>query len=60
MGNVDLTQAKKLIGATDVQSTNELLSKGWKLIETAPGKDEMGYPMIRYSLAWFGNDKPPA
>lgn len=58
MTNIDLTKAKKVVGASHAQVANELIEKGWTLIETASGKDESGYPLITYSLAWF-RDGPP-
>lgn len=58
MATVDLTQAKMVRGASDEQSANRLIAKGWTLIDVASGKDESGYPMTRYSLAWFKDSEP--
>ena len=58
MGNVDLTQAKKVRGASDEQTANRLISEGWVVIAVASGKDESGYPLNRYSLAWFHDTEP--
>jgi hypothetical protein len=58
MANIDLTKAKQVVGAFDAQQTNDLIALGWTLIDTATGKDESGYPLIRYSLAWFGEGTP--
>lgn len=58
MENLDLTKAKKLRGASSEQVANELLAKGWTLINTASGKDESGYPLITYSFAWFKDTDP--
>ena len=60
MANLDLTKAKQLRGASDEQRANQLIAKGWVLIDTASGKDESGYPFTRYSLAWFGDAEPPS
>ena len=49
---IDLEGVKKLRGASDERTANELIDKGWVLVDTASGKDEQGYPLIRYSLAW--------
>ncbi len=58
MATVDLTKAKRVVVASDAQRTNELIQKGWSLIDTASGKDETGYPITRYSLAWFKDSDP--
>lgn len=59
MATIDLTKVKKVRGASDAQQANALIAKGWVLIETASGKDEMGYPLTTYSLAWMGDSEPP-
>lgn len=58
MANMDLTQAKKVRGASDEQTANRLIAEGWVLIDAASGKDESGYPFTRYSLAWFKDSDP--
>lgn len=55
---IDLTQVKQLRGASDEKRANELIAKGWVLIDTASGKGEDGYPFIRYSLAWTKDTTP--
>lgn len=59
MATIDLTKAKAVRGASDARRTNELIEQGWTLIETASGKDESGYPLTTYTLAWFGDGEPP-
>lgn len=58
MATVDLTKAKAVRGASDAKRANELIALGWTLIDTASGKDESGYPLTTYSLAWFGDGEP--
>lgn len=58
MANMDLTQAKKVRGASDEITANKLIAEGWVLIDAASGKDESGYPFTRYSLAWFKDIDP--
>ena len=58
MENVDLTKAKKVVARSELADVNKYLDAGWKLIDTASGKDEMGYPLTRYSLAWLGDGEP--
>lgn len=57
--SIDLTQVKQLRGASDEQRANQLIAKGWVLIDTASGKAEDGYPFTRYSLAWTKDTPPP-
>lgn len=58
MASIDLTQVKQVRIAHDAQDVNTLVAKGWVMIETASGKDETGYPIMRYSMAWI-KDTPP-
>lgn len=58
MATLDLTNAKAVRNASDVTRVNALIAAGWTLIDTASGKDESGYPLITYSLAWFGDGEP--
>lgn len=58
MDNVDLSKAKKLRSVNYEQDANQLIAKGWTLIATAPGKDESGYPIVKYSFAWFKDSDP--
>lgn len=58
MANIDLTKAKQVVRASDAQRANELIAKGWTLIDTASGKDESGYPLTMFALAWFGDGTP--
>lgn len=58
MATVDLTKAKAVRVASDARRANELIALGWTLIDTASGKDESGYPLTTYSLAWFGDGEP--
>jgi len=58
MASIDLTQVKKVVIARDAQDANELIEKGWVMIETASGKDEMQYPITRYTMAWLKNTPP--
>ncbi len=51
MPNIDLTNVKEVTETLSKDRVNELLKQGWALIETASGKDENGYPLIKYSLA---------
>jgi hypothetical protein len=58
VANIDLTKVKKVKVAHDAHDANKLMEKGWAMIETAAGKDETGYPITRYSMAWM-HDAPP-
>lgn len=58
MAAVDLTKAKEVIVRTHASDVTRFINAGWSLIETASGKDEMGYPLTLYSLAWLGDGKP--
>lgn len=58
MAIIDLTKVKKVQVAQDAYDANKLIEKGWVMIETAAGKDEMGYPITRFTMAWI-NDAPP-
>lgn len=58
MSGVDLTKAKKLVVASDAQSANKLIDKGWTLFDSASGRDETGYPITKYSLAWLHDTEP--
>lgn len=59
MANTDLTKVKKVQVAHDEREANRLIEKGWVMIETAGGKDETGYPITRYSMAWVNDNPPP-
>lgn len=54
----DLTKAKAVRTAYDAKRANELMANGWSLIETASGKDESGYPLTAFTLAWLGDGEP--
>jgi len=44
---------EKIVEVIETSQTallNELLGKGWILIGSAHGKDEMGYPLSKYSV----------
>lgn len=58
MATVDLTRAKEVVARFDASDVNRYLQAGWTLIDTASGKDESGYPLTKYSLAWFGDVTP--
>jgi hypothetical protein len=58
MANVDLTKAKRVLATVSESEVNKLIDNGWSLIDIAPGKDEMGYPLMRYSLAWIAEGEP--
>jgi len=60
MAVIDMTQVKQVRGASDEQRANQLLAKGWVMLDTASGKDETGYPITRYSLAWIKDTPPPS
>lgn len=51
MPSIDLTKVKEVIETSNLRAVKEHLENGWVLIETASGKDESGYPLIKYSLA---------
>ncbi|MNN58241.1 hypothetical protein D3C81_1732800 [compost metagenome] len=58
MTAVDLTKAKEVIDRPNANEANRYLKAGWTLIGTASGKDEQGYPLTTYSLAWCGEGAP--
>jgi hypothetical protein len=58
MAAVDLTKAKEVIVKFEANDVTRFLRAGWTLIDTASGKDEMGYPLTKYSLAWLGDGAP--
>ena len=60
MDKSELEKVKQVRGAGDERSANALIAQGWVLIDTASGKDESGYPMTRYSLAWTKDTPPPS
>jgi hypothetical protein len=55
---IDLTKVKKVQVAHEAYDANMQMEKGWVMIETAAGKDEVGYPITRFTMAWM-NDTPP-
>jgi hypothetical protein len=55
---LDLSTCKKVTVASHAQRANELIGFGWKLLTTASGKDEEGYPLVSYSLGWFAEGEP--
>lgn len=60
MAIIDLTKVKKVQVAHDAYDANKLIEKGWVMIETAAGKDEMEYPITRFTMAWMNDTPPPA
>ncbi|WP_162878018.1 hypothetical protein [Trinickia diaoshuihuensis] len=58
MASVDLTKAKEVIVKTHAGDVTRFINAGWSLIDTASGKDESGYPLTLYSLAWLGEGEP--
>ncbi len=44
---IDVSQVRT---AYDAKTANELLAEGWVLLNTAAGKDEMGYPLTSFTL----------
>jgi hypothetical protein len=58
MTQIDLTKVKQVRVAGDAYDANKLIEKGWVMFDSASGKDEMGYPITKYSMAWMG-DAPP-
>jgi len=58
MANIDLTKVKQVRVASDAYDANKLIEKGWVMIDTASGKDETGYPITKYSMAWMGEAPP--
>jgi len=58
MSNTDLSKAKRVLATTSEREVNKLIESGWSLIDTASGKDEAGYPITRYSLAWLADGEP--
>lgn len=51
---VDMSDIKSATGVTETFSQkecNNLIRDGWSLLDTAPGKDEQGYPIVKYVLA---------
>jgi hypothetical protein len=58
MSNGELMNARAVIVLLNASSTNKYLALGWKLITTASGQDEEGYPITKYSLGWFGQGDP--
>jgi hypothetical protein len=50
MPNIDLTNVKEVTETLSKDRVNELLKQGWVLIDSASGKDESDYPLIKYSL----------
>jgi len=49
-------QVRELSGQSAV---NALLGLGWVLLGTSHGKDEMNYPIVRYTLGWTQDCKAP-
>jgi hypothetical protein len=60
MSSIDLTQVKKVRIARDAQDVNELIAKGWVMIDSSAGKDEMQYPITHYTMAWIRDTPPPS
>ncbi|MFY4713441.1 hypothetical protein ACVCH0_01065 [Burkholderia glumae] len=58
MATVDLTKAKEVVQRSTANDATRFIKAGWTLIETASGKDESGYPLTLYSLAWLGDGEP--
>ena len=58
MATVDLTKAKEVIVRLSGNDATLYIKAGWTLIDTASGKDESGYPLTLYSLAWMGDGDP--
>ncbi|OJB05641.1 hypothetical protein [Burkholderia ubonensis] len=59
MEGLDLSKAKKVVAALSENYANEKIQQGWVLLATASGKDEMSYPLVKYSLGWFKDENPP-
>lgn len=60
MASIDLTQVKKVRIARDAQEANELIAKGWVMIDSSSGKDETQYPITHYTMAWIKDTAPPS
>lgn len=58
MTTVDITKAKELVARFDVNDANRFIKAGWTLVGQAHGKDESGYPLTKYELAWLGDGEP--
>lgn len=52
MSAIDLSKSKKVTETGTVKHANELIAEGWVLINTSVGKDEGGFPIVTYVLAW--------
>ncbi len=51
MPTIDLTKVREVTETFSKEGANELLKQGWVLIDTASGKDENDYPLIKYLFA---------
>lgn len=58
MPTVDLSNAKEVVQRFNANDATRYINAGWTLIETASGKDESGYPLVIYSLAWMAEGAP--
>lgn len=46
----------KIVEVWNARDVNSYLLLGWRIIETAGGKDLDGTPSVRYSLGWSEAD----
>lgn len=58
MTTVDLTKAKEVVARYDANDANRFIKAGWTLVGLSHGKDEAGYPLTKYELAWLGDGTP--
>lgn len=53
-----LAVIKKVVVKNHVSAVNSYLDLGWKVIMISSGKDEEGYPSVRYDLGWVSEGNP--
>lgn len=53
---MDLSAISKVSIADRSSDANEKLAEGWILLDTATGKDEEGFPIVRFALGFPGRE----
>ena len=58
MDSQGLAGIKKIVVKHHSEAVNRYLEGGWKVICVTSGREDDGHPLVRYDLAWFGDDAP--
>lgn len=56
---MELSEIKEVRETTAADEVNRFVALGWRVLAVSDGRDESGWPLVKYSLAWTGQGKGP-